>query len=164
MNRKLRRAARRGSDRSPTARSGQIDPAFGAALLEQGRRVLESGHDEEAMEIAKQVVRLHPTDEGKTFFVQCVRQWTYFPGAEEFGDIIAAAHREVWGNTDDLFSITIGLLSRDPVCSALMRRVVATWPRRIAMPELIDARSLGVIAANPLLLALLEFGRLLDIA
>jgi 2-polyprenyl-3-methyl-5-hydroxy-6-metoxy-1,4-benzoquinol methylase len=161
MNRKLRRAARSGD--GGTMRGSGPESGFGAALLEQGQRLLASGRDEEAMDVAKQVVRLHPTDECKAFFIQCIRHWNYFPGAEDLSDVLAAAYREVWGNPFDLFGITIGLLGRDPTAGALMRRVAAAWPRRVTMPELIDGRSLGVIAANPLLLALLEFGRVLDI-
>ena len=125
--------------------------------------MLASGRDEEAIDIARQVIRLHPTDESKSFFVQCVRHWTYVPEAEQLGDVLTDAYREVWGNPYDLFSITMGLLSRHPLCGALMRRVAAAWPRRLAMPDLIDARALALVAAHPLLLALLECGRVLDV-
>lgn len=164
MNRKMRRAGRANGDRLAAA-AGQPNsgPDFVDALLTYGRDLLDSGMDEEAMEIAKQVVRLKETEETKSFFVTCVKRWAYFPGAEQMRDVITRALRENWGLPGDLEGIAKEMLMRDPLIGPAVQRTLAAWPRLLPLQDLLGAAGLDKISADPLLLALLDMGRVIGV-
>jgi hypothetical protein len=109
MNRKMRRAAQSGSKRPSASQPAGVDPDFVSAFLKQGWVLLGEGRDEEAMEIAKRAVQFQETDESKAFFVQCVKRWSYFPGAEEMREVFARALREPWAIAGDFLTITRGV-------------------------------------------------------
>lgn len=153
MNRKLRRAS--ASGRAGPARKGP-EPGFLDGFLAHGWQLLAEGRDEEAMEIAARAVQLQKTDESKALFVQCVKSWSYFPGAEKIRDVLALALRESWGKPSDLIGLTRGVLDRDAVIGPALRRASDAWPRRLVLAELLGAPGLAAIANDPLLLGLLE--------
>lgn len=160
MNRKMRRAGRADGKRSaPKPGPRTADPVFFDAFLAHGRALLDGGRDEEAMEVAKQAVRLNETEESKAFFVTCIRRWAYFPGAEEMRDVIARALREIWASPGDLDGISKEILKRDPLLGPAIARAAAAWPRIPAMRDLLGPGGLAAIANDQLLLALLEMGR-----
>ena len=133
MNRKMRRANKTGLKRQPLKQShSAVDPNFFSSFLEQGRLLLGSGSDEEATKIAIRAVRLQETQESKTFFVDCAKRWTYFPGADQIRDLIARALREPWGMPGELMGITKGIFDRDPAIGAAIQRATSVWPRRCA--------------------------------
>jgi 2-polyprenyl-3-methyl-5-hydroxy-6-metoxy-1,4-benzoquinol methylase len=156
MNRKLRRAAATGKRRHLDLQREESAPDFLDGFLSHGWQLLAEGRDEEAMEIAARAVEMEETDESKALFVQCVKSWSYFPGAEKIRDVLARALRESWGKTSDLIGLTRGLLDRDAIVGPAIQRASDAWPRRLPPSELLGQRGLGAIAANPLLLALLE--------
>ena len=153
MNRKLRRTS--ASGRAGPARK-RPDPGFLDGFLAHGWQLLAEGRDEEAMEIAARAVQLQQSNESKALFVQCVKSWSYFPGAEKIRDVLALALRESWGKASDLIGLTRGLLDRDAVIGPALRRASDAWPRRLPLAELLGAPGLAAIANDPLLLALLE--------
>lgn len=160
MNRKMRRSGQ-GGIKSPSAaqRGSGADPAFINAFIQEGRTLLDAGRGEEAMEIAKRAIHLQETDESKAFFVECVKEWSYFPGADAMRDVIVRALRAPWAMSGILFGISKGILERDPVIGPAMRRATAAWPRRLSPHELLGPAGLAAISADPLLLALLETSR-----
>ncbi len=162
MNRKSRRAART-SGGSPVETKPAVDPAFIAAFLERGWALRAEGRDEEAMEIARSVIRDQETNETRELFVECVKDWTYFPGAEELRDVLARALRETWAKTGVLRGIVMGTLERSPAFGPAMRRATAAWPRRLPLDELLGPGSLAAIAGDDLLIALLESERIVGI-
>ena len=111
------------------------------------------------MEIATRALRLQETEESKAFFVQCVKRWSYFPGAEELRDVFVRALREPWANATDLIGTIRGLLDHDPVIGPAIRRASDAWPRRLPLPDLLDEGGISVISDDPLVLALLESGK-----
>ena len=117
--------ARRKKGSQPAA-----DPAFVAVLLQQGRSLAAAGRDEEAVETAKLLIGLDQSREARDFFVDCVKGWTYFPGAENLRDVFVRALREAWARPSVLFGIAFGILERSPVIGPAMRRAAAAWPRR----------------------------------
>ena len=163
MNRKLRRAAATGKQRRSVSQGDDVAPDFLGGFLSHGWQLLAEGRDEEAMEIAARAVAMGKTDESKALFVQCVKSWTYFPGAEKIRDVLAIALRESWGKTSDLIGLTRGLLDRDPVIGPAMRRASDAWPRRLPLAELLEERGLGAVANDPLLLAILESSKFVGI-
>jgi ubiquinone/menaquinone biosynthesis C-methylase UbiE len=163
MNRKLRRAGRRGGERPvATKPSSNVDPKFMRAFLEQGRMLLGEGRDEEATNLAIRIVRLQETEETRAFFVDCVKRWKFFPGASEIRDVVASALREAWAKPYELFNIAKGILTSDSVIGPAIRRAVAAWPRRLSLHEL-GPNGLSQIAIDPLLPALLERSTVFDL-
>jgi 2-polyprenyl-3-methyl-5-hydroxy-6-metoxy-1,4-benzoquinol methylase len=165
MNRKMRRANKTGLKRHPLKQShSPVDPNFFSSFLEQGRLLLGSGSDEEATKIAIRAVRLQETQESKTFFVDCAKRWTYFPGADQIRDLIARALREPWGMPGELMGITKGIFDRDPAIGAAIQRATSAWPRRLSMNEFLSPDQLSKITIDPLLLAVLDSGKVIDVA
>lgn len=160
MKRKARRANPPGRERSSALRPADFDPTFLDAFLNHGWQLLAEGRDQEAVEIAVRVIHLQETDESKAFFVQCVKQWSYFPGAEELRDIFVRALREPWPKAADLIGTIRGLLDHDPVIGPAIRRASDAWPRRLPLADLLDQHEISEISGDSLLLALLESGKL----
>lgn len=163
MNQRFRRTSQRGGKRTTAVIAPQVDPKFVTALLERGWALLRAGRDHEATQLAIKAVRLQETEETRDFFVECIKRWTVFPGAEAIRDVIARALREVWAPPHELFNVARGILKLDPVFGPAMRRAITAWPRRLSLPELLGSEGLAHIAADPLLPALLEGGTILDI-
>ncbi len=160
MNRKSRRATQAGGRSGPQPAA---DPGFIAAFLENGRALDAAGRDEEAMETAKRLILLQETKETREFFVECVKKWKYFPGAEEFRDILARALREAWTKSSALLGIVLGILEHSAIFGPAVRRATTVWPRRLPLDELLGAGGLAALADDALLLALLESGKVFGV-
>ncbi|HXX50671.1 MAG TPA: hypothetical protein VEI98_05220, partial [Xanthobacteraceae bacterium] len=159
MNRKLRRASQRGGKHlSATNVGAKIDPKLIAAFLEQGWRLLREKREEEATELATRIIRLQETQETRAFFVQCVKRWKTFPGANAIRDLIARSWREAWAKPLELLGITLGILKADSIIGPAIQRAVTAWPRRLTLHELLGPTGLVQISIDPLLPALLESG------
>lgn len=156
MNRKMRRAAATGKNRRMAPRPAAAELNFLDNLLAHGWQLLAEGHDEQAMEIAVQALRLRESDDSKAFFVQCLKRWSYFPGAEKMRDVFVRALREPWTKANELIGTIKGVLDHDPIIGLAMRRVGACWPVREGLAELLGASGLATISKDSLLLALLE--------
>ena len=162
MNRRLRRAGQRGN-KSAAVPAPKADPQFVKAFLQEGWTLLGEGRDEEATQIAIRVIRLQETEETREFFVECVKRWKVFPGAEAIRDIVARALHEAWARPHELFNIAKGIFKLDPIIGPAMPRATAAWPRRLPLHELLGPTGLAQIAADPLLPALLERGSVPDL-
>lgn len=163
MNRKIRRAAGSGSKRPPIPPGPGADPTFLQSFLDEGSRLLAAGRDGEATEIAKRAIRLQETPASKKFFVTCVKRWSYFPGAQEVADLVARALREAWTMPAELAGISRGILNHDPVIAPAIRRAAAAWPHRLPIAELMGVGGLVAAATNPVLLAVLETGKVVGL-
>ncbi len=164
MNRKMRRAAEKGAVRrtgAPPQPAADLSLIY--AFLDEGWRALAAGRDEEAMDLAARVIRMAETADTKAFFAATVQRWSYFPGAESMLDVIARALREPWAVPADLAGVVRGLLDRDPILGPAIARAVQAWPRRLALAELFGAAGLTTIATHPVLLAMLETGKVIGL-
>lgn len=151
------------SKRPLKLRRASVDVDLVSGLVEHGLRLLHEGRDEEATSIAIRAVRLRETDASKTFFVQCLKLWSYFPGAEEVWDLLARALLESWAPMDDLLRPATALLNHDPVIESATRRASVAWPQRLPLADLLPEDGLLAVSGNPLLLALLEAGKVVDV-
>jgi SAM-dependent methyltransferase len=157
MNRKERRAARKLTKPAAPARSGPGDkPDIAAALLARGRELLAKGDDEAVLLVACRLILMEETAETKTFFIQCVKGWSYFPGAEQMQATLARALREAWTWPVEILVTVMGILERDSVIGPALQRATQAWPRRLPADELFGSSGLAAIGDHPLLLALLE--------
>jgi len=159
MNRKLRRASRRGGKQPPVTNvAAKLDPKFIEAFLEQGWRLLREKREEEATELAVRIVRLQETPDTRAFFIECVKRWKTFPGAHAIRDLIARSWREAWVKPLELLGITMGMLQADSIVGPAIQKAGAAWPGRLSMHELLGPTGLAQISIDPLLSALLESG------
>ena len=125
--------------------------------------MLGEGRDEEATDLAIRIVRLEETEETRAFFVNCVKRWRFFPGADGIRDIVARALREVWAKPNELFNIAKGVLTSNSVIGPAIQRAVVAWPRRLSLRELLGPTGLAHVAIDPLLIALLERSTVFDL-
>jgi SAM-dependent methyltransferase len=163
MDCEMRSAYPTGIKRSAGTKRAGVDPEFLDAFLKQGWSLLTEGRDDEAMEIAKRAVRLQETADTRRLFVQSVKHWSYFPGAEEMQDILVRALYQQWGTQRDLLNISRGLLDRDQVIGPAIRRASHFWPDRPSLPDLLGGGGLNAFTGNSLLIALLETGKIVGI-
>jgi SAM-dependent methyltransferase len=162
-NRRMRRADRRGKKSSASPKQTTADHDFIGNFIEHGWHLLTSGRDQEAMEIAKRAILIEETDATRALFAECIKGWSYFPGAEEIRDVLARALTERWATFLEHGKFALGLLKRDPAISHAIERVRAVWPRRPPMSELFGAPGLSAVSNNSLLLAVLKVDKNFDI-
>jgi SAM-dependent methyltransferase len=166
MNRKMRRANKHGANGQRLKQQSKqvvVDPVFFNAFLDQGWMLLGVGNDEEATRVAIRAVRLQENDASKTLFVECIKRWAYFQGAEEIKDILVRAWRDAWGTPLELSGITKGLLNHDVDVGPAIKRAVAGWPQPQLLNDFLGSAGLSKIIADPLLLALLDYNKVADL-
>src|ERR1700689_817541 len=155
-NRKERRAARKLNKPSILPPESGSPPRIGEGLLERGKELVAAGNDEAALLVACRVILMEDSSQTRDFFVQRVKGWSYFPGAEEMQPILARALREAWTRPTDLLVTVIGVLERDRLIGPALHRASAAWPHRLEAHELLGTGGLAAVANHSLLLALLE--------
>ncbi len=139
-----------------------VDTIFFKAFLDQGWGLLSRGDEEEATKVAIRAVRLQESDESKELFVNCIKHWVYFPGAEEIKDLLVRAWRGAWGTPLELVGITRGLLNHDPVVGSAIKQALDFWPKRELLLDFLGEPGLSKIAADPLLLVFLDYNKVVD--
>jgi 2-polyprenyl-3-methyl-5-hydroxy-6-metoxy-1,4-benzoquinol methylase len=156
-NRKERRAARKPSKPpNPPAPGAGGERSIVTALLGRGKELLANHDDEAALDVACRAVLMEETPGTKAFFIQCVKGWSYFPGAEEMQGTLARALREAWTWPTDILGTVLGILQKDRVIGPALQRARQAWPRRASAQELFGSAGLATIVNHSLLLALLE--------
>ncbi len=131
-------------------------PSIVDALLARGKELHAKGDDEAALIVACRIIQMQETPATQAFFVQSIKGWSFFPGAEEMQPILARALREAWAWPAELLVPVMGILEKDRVVGPALRQANTAWPRRAAAQELLGSNGLAAIAGHPLLLALFE--------
>ena len=103
------------------------------------------------------------TAASKALFVQCVKQWSYFLGAEQIQDLLARALTEPWMQPHELSGIVVGVLRHEAVLGATLDRVLTVKSSGTPTLNPLTAKDIDVLARNQLLLALLQTGKIADI-
>jgi 2-polyprenyl-3-methyl-5-hydroxy-6-metoxy-1,4-benzoquinol methylase len=107
--------------------------------------------------VACRAVLMQETPATRAFFVCCVSDFSYFPGAEDMLPVLARAVREAWAAWPvHLLGVALGVLQRDRLVGPALRRAAEAWPRRLSGAELLGPGGLASIARQPLLLAVME--------
>ena len=113
--------------------------------------------------MAIRAVRMSETAASKALFVQCVKQWSYFLGAEQIQDLLARALTEPWMQPHELSGIVVGVLRHEAVLGATLDRVLTVKSSGTPTLNPLTAKDIDVLARNQLLLALLQTGKIADI-
>jgi 2-polyprenyl-3-methyl-5-hydroxy-6-metoxy-1,4-benzoquinol methylase len=165
MNRKERRAAGKpGAGTQPNPFSWPPGPVRQGpppvdVLLEQGRALRARGDGQSALMVACRAILMEETSATRAFFVRCVSDFSYFPGAEAMLPVLARAVREAWAWPVHLLGVALGVLQRDRLIGPALRRAVEAShgaDRPLSGAELLGPGGLASIAGHPLLLAVLE--------
>ena len=165
----MRRLGQRGNQSGNNRRAknsppqGSLNDAFFGDFVDHGWRLLQAGQDEEATELAIRAVRMSETAASKALFVQCVKQWSYFLGAEQIQDLLARALTEPWMQPHELSGIVVGVLRHEAVLGATLDRVLTVKSSGTPTLNPLTAKDIDVLARNQLLLALLQTGKIADI-
>jgi 2-polyprenyl-3-methyl-5-hydroxy-6-metoxy-1,4-benzoquinol methylase len=156
-NRKERRAARKPA-KSATMRSDRpVDaPNIVDALLSRGKELRAKGDEEAALLVACRTIQMEETPATKAFFIQSIKGWSSFPGAEVMQPVLARALREAWAWPAELLIPVMGILEKDSLIGPAIERANRAWPRRLTKHDLLGPNGLAAIAKHPLLSALLE--------
>ena len=97
-------------------------PSIVDALLARGKELRAKGDDEAALLVACRIIQMQETPATKAFFVQCIKGWSFFPGAEEMQPILARALREAWAWPAELLVPVMGILEKDRVIGPALER------------------------------------------
>lgn len=109
-------------------------------------------------------LKFRETPQLKSMFVQYVKEATNVPEIPEFREYLVRALSEPWGRPNVIAHTCSQLVKHDPRINAAIRRAAAVWPKRLAFHELFGEDGFVATSRDPLLRALLENGRLPDIA
>ncbi|MDT3686841.1 MAG: class I SAM-dependent methyltransferase [Pseudorhodoplanes sp.] len=109
-------------------------------------------------------LKFRETPQLKAMFVQYVKGATNVPEIPEFREYLVRALSEPWGRPNFIAHTCSKLVKHDPRINAAIRRAAAVWPKRLAFNELFGEDGFVATSRDPLLRALLENGRLPDVA
>ncbi len=156
MNRKQRRAGRKQTSTAGGAR-GQAAQLFADALRAQQQNKLD-----EAARAYKRLLLLTPDHAQASNNLACVLQAQ--------GKLAEASARfartlelmpQLLGQFSGICATLVALL---PALGEAMRRANAAWPQRLPLDRLLDDAGFAALAADPLLLTILQSGPVRDIA
>ncbi len=106
-------------------------PSIVDALLARGKELRAKGDDEAALLVACRIIQMQETPATKAFFVQSIKGWSFFPGAEEMQPILARALREAWAWPAELLVPVMGILEKDRVVGPALQQANTAWPLRL---------------------------------
>jgi 2-polyprenyl-3-methyl-5-hydroxy-6-metoxy-1,4-benzoquinol methylase len=163
-----------------------------AALAGQGKLVEAAEHGEKAVELNRKHLRayktlasiyaagrdmpralyaimrglkIQETPQLKLMFVQYVKEATStVPEGPEFREHLVRALSEPWGRPNVIAHTCTQLVRHDPRINDAIRRAAHAWPKRLPFSELFGADGFSAVSNDSLLRALLENGRLPDVA
>lgn len=162
-----------------------------AALAAQGQLVEAANHAEKAVELSPGLINAYntlamiyaagqdmpralyalmrglkykETPNLKTKFVQCVRKATTVPEGPDFRHYLVRALREPWGRPNVVAHTCTQLVKHDPRINDAIKRAASAWPKRLPFGELFGPDGFAAVSHDLLLRALLENGRLPDVA
>ena len=92
----------------------------------------------------------------KRAFAKCVARTRFTTNDSRIRAALTAAITEPWARTYDLCEPALSLILLDPRIASCVRRVNNSWPTRVPKADLIGAETLSALAADALLLSLLE--------
>lgn len=110
-------------------------------------------------------LKVKETPQLKSLFVHYVKEArASVPEGPEFRHYLARALSEPWGRPSVIAHISAQLVKHDPRINTAIKRAVGAWPKRLPFDELFGTDGFAAVSRDPLLRALLENGRLPDIA
>ena len=144
-------------------RALQIKPDFIEALNSLALLLNAQGNPATALNVVYHSLHLRETAEAKNIFVACAKHLHFTQDDSGIRTAMIRALTEPWGRPSELAQAATGLVRLGADIGGCVARAVSAWPRRLAAQELFGASGPVALAADALLIALLDAMPVCDI-
>ncbi len=124
---------------------------------------LSRGDVPRAVPVLVQGLRSAETPKMRELFVSCVADMRAVKDHADLRGLMTRALAESWGPPSALVKLAASLIKVQPEIAECMARAAKAWPRRLHAADLFGVSGLASIAAEPLLLNLLEATHIADV-
>jgi len=129
---------------------------YAVLLNTQGRSV-------RALDMIKQSLRIKETREAKNIFISCIQHLRLIEDDSDIRIAMVRALIEPWGRPIDLARVGSEFVKLNPNIGMCVARATNGWPLQLAAQELFGASGVTTLAADPLLLAILNSALVCDV-
>ncbi|MBF8277128.1 MAG: Methyltransferase type 11 [Candidatus Brocadiaceae bacterium] len=144
-------------------RALEFKPDYPEALNNLALLLNAQGKAIMALHVIKQSLRTKETAEARNVFVACVKNMRLTHDDSDIRIDMTRALTEPWGRPDDLARISTDLVKLNPEIEGCIARAAAAWPLRLPAQDLFGTNGLAMLAADPLLCALLVSAPICDL-
>jgi len=144
-------------------RALQTMPRFADAFNNLARLLNTQGRSIMALGIIRQSLEIKETGEAKNIFVDCVERLRWTHDNADIRSLMLRALTELWGRPNELVRVSTQLVKLNPNIAECIARAAGAWPKQLSAQELLGAKDLASLAADPLLCALLDSAPICDI-
>lgn len=137
-------------------RTLEIDPNFVMALNNLAAAQLARGEPAAALRAVSRSLRTLESDDAKALLVACLSRVRDVGGDGGLRTLMVRALSEAWGRPDQLARVCISLIRLDSESGGCVTRTVKAWPEPLPGRSLFGDGGLAAVAADQLLIALLE--------
>jgi tetratricopeptide (TPR) repeat protein/2-polyprenyl-3-methyl-5-hydroxy-6-metoxy-1,4-benzoquinol methylase len=137
-------------------RALSIEPASDQFLYDLAMTLFSLGRSPEAVTLIVNTLDRVPTWTTKLAFASCVARTSFAINDSRVRTALTTAIIEPWGMVNELCLPALSLIMLDHRISACVRRANGYWPARVPESTLFGVDGLAALAADPLLLSLLE--------
>jgi len=144
-------------------RALDIKPDYADALNNLSVLNNERGNSVLALRTIQQSLLVKETQEARRIFVDTVKHLHFKHDDDKVRVTMVRALTENWGSPSKLAHASLSLVKLNPCIRAGIARANNAWPARLLAQELFGSNSLTTLAADPLLIALLDSLPVFDI-
>jgi tetratricopeptide (TPR) repeat protein/SAM-dependent methyltransferase len=141
----------------------EIEPGYTDALNPLAAVMSLQCNDEMALNIIMQSLQIKETEKNKKVFVDIVKRMHWTNDNGEMRIAMARALTEPWARPDELAQASANLIKLNPEIGPCVTRAAQAWPAFLSAQALFGPNGLAVLAADPLLCALLSSTQNIDI-
>jgi tetratricopeptide (TPR) repeat protein/2-polyprenyl-3-methyl-5-hydroxy-6-metoxy-1,4-benzoquinol methylase len=135
-----------------------LEPESEGIRYELAMILLSLGKFAEALQLIVPALERAPTWTTKAAFVSCVARTGFLINDSRIRAALTTAITEPWGIPHELYRSALSLIVLDQRIASCVRVANGSWPARLPKAALFGADGLAALAADSLLLALLEAG------
>jgi tetratricopeptide (TPR) repeat protein/2-polyprenyl-3-methyl-5-hydroxy-6-metoxy-1,4-benzoquinol methylase len=135
---------------------------FIEAFNNLGRACMAERDIMQALRFLARALAIRETTETKKLYVECLKNIRTIPNAAEQRAFVVRALSEPWGRPSDIAQFACQLVIDNVAISASIAHTLKAWPRRLPLAELMDPATRRSVISDPLLHAVLAFGRVAD--
>jgi tetratricopeptide (TPR) repeat protein/SAM-dependent methyltransferase len=137
-------------------RALSIEPESAEILYDLAMILLSLDKASEAVPLIVRALERVPTWTTKAAFASCVARTSFTVNDSQVRAALTSAVTEPWGMPYELCAPALGLIMLNPSIAGCVNLANGSWPARLPKAVLFGADGLAALAADPLLLALLE--------
>ncbi len=133
-----------------------LEPESAEVLCNLAMILLSRGKASEALQLMMRTLERVLTWTTKTAFASCIARAKFLPNDSKTRAALTTAISETWGTPYELCPPAVALIMLNQSIANCVRRANVSWPARLPKAVLFGADGLPILAADPLLHALLE--------